>query len=173
MPDPAEPTPGLVGIVENRCVHTERRGDRAVSRRAVTAPGHRIRGRQVMPARFPASGLHQPGACPGIVPELALRVEAAEEGPDGHPTQGDDGDLARTQPQRADDGERRQEPQPAQYVAPERTRLRHRGAVAVPQSDVPGLHGQRLALGPEPGEIDAEDHEQESHAQRAEVQRVA
>ena len=38
---------------------------------------------------------------------------------------------------------------------------------------MPGLHGQGLAFGPEPGEVDAEDDEQEGLQRIAVVQGVA
>ena len=45
--------------------------------------------------------------------------------------------------------------------------------MAVHHADVPCLHGQGLPLGPEPGEVDAKDHEEEGLQAMAIVQCVA
>ena len=52
-------------------------------------------------------------------------------------------------------GQRWQKPQPAQQVAPGGARLREGAALPVGDADVPGFHGQRLPLGPEPAKVDA------------------
>ena len=106
-------------------------------------------------------GRNQPGAGPSVVPELALGVKAAEQGPDQYPDKTEQTNRAGWQAYGNGQQQRRQKPHPAQQVAQQGAALAQRQALRTDDFDMPGFHGQSLAPVPKPGEVNAQYQKQE------------
>ena len=90
------------------------------------------------------------------MPELLLGVKTAEQSPNGNPACTENQNLDGRQIKQPLHGQGGQEPNPAQQIACQGMRLAQGLTLSVRDADVPGFHGQGLALGPEPGEVNAQ-----------------
>lgn len=91
------------------------------------------------------------------MPELPLRVKAAQDRPDDHPSGADEHRLTARDLKQGQHHQGRYEPQPAERVASQSPRLRDGIAPQVDNADMPGFHGQCLALCPEPDKVNAKN----------------
>ncbi len=109
---------------------------------------------------------------PSIVPELFVSPKSASEGPNDHPQDHAASGFKGRERERAQQGQRRQKPNPTEQVPTKCTRLRGVFSVFIDQTEVPSFHRQGLALGPEPSEINADHPKQKGHQTPAVVQGV-
>ena len=92
----------------------------------------------------------------GIVPELALWMKSAQQSPDGHPAEGQDGDFDDRQMQRCRGGHGWDEPEPAGHIALESHFVTYFLPPCVHHFNAPCFHGQGLSTVPHPDEIHAQ-----------------